>query len=248
MPTDIGISHANRNLGPTVAERSRQSGPQIEDAPRTMRGVRTQGTVGVQERAGVGDQNNGASVGAKAGLDYYAGAGATKDGHLKAVAVGNLGVSVDATANGRLGNDSVNAAGKVMGTVGANATGIASAQVGADGVKVGATGRAFAGAEVDGTASTHLGPLDAGVGGGLSVGIGAEGTASASFTKDKIGFQLKGGLTLGIGFNVNANLTVNPSELLHDAKSVGSSAVHALGDAGSAVKHAGSAVKHFFGL
>lgn len=252
MPTDIGISHANRSLGPTVAQSSRESGPQLEDASRTIRGVRTQGTVGVQERAGVGDKNNGASVGAKAGLDYYAGAGATKDGHLKAVAVGSLGASVDATANGRLGNDSFNAAGKVQATAGANATGIASAQVGADGVKVGATGRAFAGAEINGAASTHVGPLDAGVGGGLSVGIGAEGTASASFTKDKIGFQLKGGLTLGIGFNVNANVSVNPSELVKDAKDLGSSAVHAVGDAGSSAVHAlgdaGSAVKHFFGF
>ncbi|HYV45196.1 MAG TPA: hypothetical protein VFA20_10065 [Myxococcaceae bacterium] len=237
MPTDIGISHANRNLGPKVVEGTKESGPQIEDASRTIRGARTQGTVGVEERAGVGDKNNGASVGAKAGVDYFAAAGATKDGHLKAVAVGSLGASVDATANGRLGNDSFNAAGKVQATAGANATGIASAQVGADGVKVGATGRAFAGAEVNGAASTHVGPLDAGVGGGLSVGIGAEGTASASFTKDKIGFQLKGGLTLGIGFNVNMNVSVNPSEVVKDVKNIGSSAVHKLEDAGSAVKH-----------
>ncbi|HEY8206484.1 MAG TPA: hypothetical protein VIG99_03315 [Myxococcaceae bacterium] len=237
MPTDIGISHANRNLGPTVREGTRESGPQITDASRTVRGARTQGSIGVEERAGVGDKNNGASVGARVGADGFAGAGVTRDGHLKAVAVGNVGASVDATANGRLGNDQFNAAGRVQATAGANATGIASAQVGADGVKVGAMGRAFAGAEINGAASTHLGPLDAGVGGGLSVGIGAQGTANASFTKDKIGFQLKGGLTLGVGFNVNMNVSVNPSEVVKDVKNLGSSAVHKLEDAGSAVKH-----------
>ena len=94
-----------------------------------------------------------------------------------------------------------------------------------------------AGAEVNGAAATHLGPLDAGVGGGLSLGIGAEGTANASLSADKIGFQLKGGLTLGVGFNVNLNVSVNPKELVSDVKDVGSSAVHAIGDAGSAVKH-----------
>jgi hypothetical protein len=238
MPTDIGSSYVNRSLGTTVAERTRESGPQVKDASRLMGGVRTSGTVGVSERANlVGDANNGVSVGAKAGLDYFAGAGRTSDGHLKAVAVGNLGVSVDATANGRLGNDQFNAAGRVQVNAGANAMGIASAQVGADGVKVGATGRAFAGAEVNGAASTHLGPLDAGVGGGLSVGIGAEGTANASLSADRVGFQLKGGLTLGVGFNVNMNVAVNPKELVHDAEKIGSSAAHAIGDAGSAVKH-----------
>jgi hypothetical protein len=241
MPTDIGTSYVNRSLGPTVSERTRERGPQIQDASRMTNGVRTSGRVGVEERAGVGDANNGASVGAKAGLDYFAGAGRTTDGHLKAVAVGTLGASVDATAKGRLGNDSFNAAGSLQATAGANAQGIASAQVGADGVKIGATGRAFMGGEVNGAASTHLGPLDAGVGGGLSLGLGAEGTANASLTADKIGFQLKGGLTLGVGFNVSLNVSVNPKELVNGAKDLGTSAVHALGDAGSAVKN-------FFGL
>src|SRR4051812_47862363 len=105
MPTDVGISHANRNLGPAVSERTRESGPQLADASRTMKGVRTSGSVGVEERAGVGNANNGASVGARVGADGFAGAGVTKDGHVKAVAVGSVGASVDATANGRVGND-----------------------------------------------------------------------------------------------------------------------------------------------
>lgn len=238
MPTNVGTSYANRSMGPTVAERTREGGHQIEDASRTTHGVQQKGDATLRAETGVGDKNNGAHVGAQVGANYTATAGATNDGHLKASVAATAGAEVDASANGRLGNDSFNAAGKVQAQAGATATGVASAQVGADGVKVGATGRAFAGAEIgNGNASTHLGPLDAGVGGGLSVGIGAEGTASASLSADRIGFQLKGGLTLGVGFNVNMNVSVNPTELLNDAKSAGSTAIHALGDAGSAVKH-----------
>jgi len=241
MGTEVGTSYVNRSMGPTVAERTREKGPQIEDAGGRQTGVRSTGEATLGARAGVGDQNNGASVGAQVGGKYTASAGVTSDGHLKAGVTATAGASVDATAQGRLGNDEFNASGRVQAVGGANAAGSASAQVGVDGVKVGASGRAFAGAEVNGAANAHVGPLDAGVGGGLSVGIGAQGSASASLSADKIGFQLKGGLTLGVGFNVNMNVSVNPTEVVNGAKDLGSQAVHALGDAGSAVKH-------FFGL
>jgi hypothetical protein len=119
-------------------------------------------------------------------------------------------------AQGRLGNDHVNARGAAHVSAEASAEASARAHLGPDGgaLRGGVSAGARLEAGVDG--NVKVSGVDVGARGEVYAGVDFHAQVETSFTADSIRTEIDVGAALGVGGGMSVDVEVNPRELAHD--------------------------------